>query len=226
MDVDKKIISAIDYYDTIADKYNKEIDEDYNTVTRAIVKRYIKSINGIKNVLDFGGGTGKDLIWLLEANLFVTFYEPSKKMADEAQKYINFKPLNILNTNIGNNATYKNLRKNKIGYDLILSNFAAINSIKNIVELFGVFSNIIDKNGHVVVMLFKNKSFSNRLKTLFFPSQVITRIIQFEDKSSGMIAYMHTKKQVIKAAKHNGFSLFNIKELTEAGFLLYHFVKQ
>ena len=69
-------LEPIEYYDNFSLKYNDTLNSNYiNTKIRDEVKQYfLKNVKG-KYVLDFGGGTGKDVEWLTNNGFTVYFCE-------------------------------------------------------------------------------------------------------------------------------------------------------
>src|ERR1017187_5336548 len=72
----------ISYYDEIAENYDAILNNDgANKIIRDIVAVKFSSL--VKKggyVLDFGGGTGGDLDWLIRQHYHVIFCEPSTAM--------------------------------------------------------------------------------------------------------------------------------------------------
>ncbi len=76
------------FYDRIAEEYNRQLtpsDEQVRRVVNKVFRQYIPR----GNVLDFGGGTGLDLPWLLARDYHVFFLEPSVNMRAVAKKSAN-----------------------------------------------------------------------------------------------------------------------------------------
>src|SRR5690349_3489834 len=74
-------ISSTAFYNHIAEDYNAQMNQDpHNERIRTETAGYLKSILRQGVVLDFGGGTGLDLPWLLQHNYKVIFCEPAPNM--------------------------------------------------------------------------------------------------------------------------------------------------
>lgn len=71
-----KVVSAKEFYNEIADQYDDQLSIDKDKLIRSDVETYVKKYFGSGVVLDFGGGTGLDLSWLLQAEL--RFTSPSR----------------------------------------------------------------------------------------------------------------------------------------------------
>ncbi|HXB43424.1 MAG TPA: methyltransferase domain-containing protein, partial [Puia sp.] len=90
------------------------------------------------NILDFGGGTGLDLPWLLGDKYKVYFLEPSSKMRSIAEKSV------FENTRtpffIQENTDFNDWTENNLPLDEkmngVLANFAVLNCIPDIDRLF------------------------------------------------------------------------------------------
>ena len=80
-------LEPIEYYDNFSLKYNDTLNSNHiNTKIRDEVKQYfLKNVKG-KYVLDFGGGTGKDVEWLTNNGFTVYFCEPAGRMRELAVK--------------------------------------------------------------------------------------------------------------------------------------------
>ncbi len=84
----KNITAVTAFYDRIAEEYNQQLtpsDKQVRRVVSGIFRQYIPR----GNVLDFGGGTGLDLPWLLAGDYRVFFLEPSGNMRTVAKKTVN-----------------------------------------------------------------------------------------------------------------------------------------
>ncbi|HEY6082800.1 MAG TPA: hypothetical protein VIU45_05030 [Chitinophagaceae bacterium] len=76
------------FYDRIAEEYDHQLtasDKQVRRVVSGVFRQYIPR----GNVLDFGGGTGLDLPWLLAGDYHVFFLEPSVNMRAIAKKAAN-----------------------------------------------------------------------------------------------------------------------------------------
>src|ERR1700685_2208155 len=72
----------ISYYNEIGPQYDAILDKDEaNTIIREkVTTRFTNLVKRDAVVLDFGGGTGRDLVWLLQNHYRVIFCEPSAVM--------------------------------------------------------------------------------------------------------------------------------------------------
>ena len=89
-------LSPPQYYNQISANYDSILSasEMNKNVREVILSYFIKHVSGNK-VLDFGGGTGLDLQWLVKAGYEVQFCEPSKGMMQKAKQLWLDNSLNI-----------------------------------------------------------------------------------------------------------------------------------
>src|ERR1700730_17428602 len=129
------------FYDEIADNYDSMMDQEIlNGITRQKVTDKFYNIIKSGEILDFGGGTGRDLEWLTHKGYRIIFCEPSEKMREKASE---------LNKNNLHNADLVFVDPDRTDFtkwhkelpfsqkvDAILANFAVINCIADIELLF------------------------------------------------------------------------------------------
>jgi len=214
---------TLEYYDALASEYDNILTEQDNII-RNDVQKYFKSIEGICEILDFGGGSGLDLFWQLKVGYKVLFYEPSEKMAkrakDKVENHPNKEDVQFI---IGKDARISKLHTRinptqKV--DAIFSNFAAINSISDLNSLFETFSQLLRPHGHIVCLLYKpNSGIINKFKQLFN----IKISLNIKNQSGlQMMVHVHSEKELKSAAKKNELSIIKIKYFPKASFVLYH----
>jgi len=227
-------LDPIKYYDDISLKYDDTLNSSpNNTKTRDEVKNYFhKNVNG-KYVLDFGGGTGKDLNWLINAGFIVYFCEPSMGMREIAVN--NFNILNQSNKIIfldDDSSNFKKWNKNNIPIenkiDGILANFAVFNSIKQLEELAEKLA-LISHNGTpliTTVLNFKLKKILSRdfpaILTLYLKGNGLATTVQ--DGNYQMVVYLHTKAKLIKSFKKY-FDYVESFPISDSSFRLLHFIR-
>src|SRR5688572_7680617 len=166
---DSVIEQNISYYDEIAGQYDAILVKDTsNRITREQVAEKFCEIISSGWVLDFGGGTGKDLEWLTEKGYRVIFCEPSAKMREKAMTFSR----DILHRNdivfLEDATTDFTKWHENIPFsqktDVILANFAVINSIPGINLLFQNLSLIIKPGGHLLMLVLRS-NFKKRWTT-------------------------------------------------------------
>ncbi|WP_448378650.1 class I SAM-dependent methyltransferase [Fervidobacterium sp.] len=83
--------SSSEYYNSIANVYDKMYEDIYWTIAKQQIKvtieKHIFSMSGL-SVIDIGGGTGYWSLWALKKGARVVFVEPAKKMLEQARKKI------------------------------------------------------------------------------------------------------------------------------------------
>jgi ubiquinone/menaquinone biosynthesis C-methylase UbiE len=129
--------SSTEYYDKVAAEYDSHMTATDQAVRRLVEKIFAEKING-GFVLDFGGGTGLDLPWLLKKGYSVYFLEPSSNMrsiAKEALKGLRIKPVIVERQIDFHSWSERNLPFTE-KMQAILANFAVLNCIPDIECLF------------------------------------------------------------------------------------------
>lgn len=224
----------VSYYDEIATQYDATLDRDHaNRIIREKVASVFSTLLPSGLVLDFGGGTGKDLEWLVKKGYQVVFCEPSVKMREKA---ILFSRNNLP----GNSIVFlENAASNFINWsaklpfsqqaDAILANFAVINCIPDIELLFKNLSLVIRSGGHILILVlkssFKKRWRSNRRATLLslFTDATVTTDIPFNQQRQRV--YLYTIRNIKKAAQAY-FHYQSGLPLTENDFVLIHLTRK
>jgi len=220
----------VSYYDHIAGQYDSILNKDGSNelIREKVAQRFRESIcNGL--VLDFGGGTGRDLNWLTQYNK-VIFCEPSAGMREVALR------------NHHQNASVVFLDEPKTDFkkwdralpfpekvDAVLCNFAVLNSIPDISFLFGNLSLIMKPGAHLFALILDNRrekliqqSRRKAIGSLIFHVPFTFYVYSGTHKQA---VYLHTDRSLKKAA--SPFFEYRAKETwKEYGFCLTHFVKK
>jgi SAM-dependent methyltransferase len=221
----------IAFYNKIAEDYDVILDEDSSN--KVVRKRVREKLTGlIKNglVLDFGGGTGRDLEWLVSNQFDVIFCEPSEGMRQKAIDRYN-------SSNLINHITF--LENDKVDFaswhieppvsikvDAILSDFAVFNCIANLDLLFQNLAQIIKPGGHLVALMLnplheKNPRWKLREYIRSFVSdRPLIKNVGY--KGHQQTVYFYSRKNIKKASAPY-FDMCGIEPLSE--FILIHFVK-
>src|SRR5436190_17481794 len=89
------------FYNSIATKYESHLTKEDVAARAEVAKVFIQNVKS-GAILDFGGGTGLDLPWLLAQEKYrVIFLEPSSNMREVAKsKYENQKEVTFLENNL------------------------------------------------------------------------------------------------------------------------------
>ena len=216
----------VSYYDEIAVQYDEILDRDVaNRVTREKVKAAFCKLVPAGLVLDFGGGTGKDLQWLTENGYRVIFCEPSVNMREKAIS-LNYKGIAVLENKASNFLTWETEPPFTEKVDAILANFAVINSIPDLKLLFKNLSLIIKPGGHLLMLVLRN-TLKKRWRTQraaailsLFTGSTITTDIRFNQHLQRV--YLYTTRRIKKDAQR--YFHFKGYYLKESGFILMHFI--
>lgn len=217
----------ISYYDGIAAEYDAIMYKDAaNSLVRAKVAKMFTSLVRDGVILDFGGGTGQDLEWLLQY-YNVIFCEPSptmRRVAIERDKASHpYGNITFLNDDQTDFRTWNTVFPIDLKLDAILANFAVINCVPDIDLLFEKLAWVI-KPGGVFVALILDRSVRDKLKlnvrgtlwSALFGSAVSFRI---EHNGKPQIVYIHSVK-AIKRAISGRFEYKYAEQLQGSGFRL------
>jgi ubiquinone/menaquinone biosynthesis C-methylase UbiE len=188
------------------------------------MKKFLDNIpNG--NILDFGGGTGLDLTWLLTPNYSVKFLEPSSNMRSLAKVAVadNWQQPVFIEENIDFHIWSSDslpFEEKVVG---ILANFSVLNCIKDIDCLFEKLALVCDNNCRVVatvldtraMRMLKTHSLKVALKR-FFKRPLVT-----ETKYNCAIqqTYLHTLSNY-KSAFRKHFNFISYTSIKASPFAL------
>lgn len=223
--------SAVEFYDQIAIDYDQKMEDDLpNRQVRAEVSSYF--LEHVKEgvILDFGAGTGLDLNWQLAAGYQIIFYEPSSNMAAQADKRHDIQENPVIQTMIGTEATIEKMKSLKdSSLDAVFSNFAALNSVDNLDDVFSVFSQKLKPKGHLICVLTHNFGFVNRIKSFFkqrlaMSKSAVAKSIVMED-CYAMNVYYHSSHSIKKSGLKNGLNLEHERALGFEDHVLSHLIK-
>lgn len=224
--------ATIDYYDRIAGEYNRMMEEDLpNRGVRARVCDYFCSEVPKGPILDFGAGTGLDLAWQLEAGYDVVFYEPSSKMANEAERHFHISEHSGITPLVGVQASISRLQElENQSLEAVFSNFAAFNSIADLKELFSVFADKLKPGGHMICVLTHNFGFWPKLVSALqskagFSGNSGFKKVKFEGDSF-MRVYYHSRSRLERVALAAGLTLQDHLALEFEDHTLSHFIKE
>jgi len=225
--------SAIDYYNTISNKYDDLLNANpLNKIVRDEVKQYfIENVKG-RIVLDFGGGTGGDLPWLIKAGFSVIFCEPAEKMKQIAVE--NVKKMNSSEKVLflaNEFSEYQSWTKYNLPFEgkanAVLSNFAVLNSIKDLNTLSEKFALITNGNSSLIVIVLNVKAkylIRNRINILKSTIKKSSLIVNIKNGETNLTTYLHRQKILIKSMSKY-FKVVRSFPLSDEAFLLFHFVR-
>jgi len=224
----------IRYYDAIAAEYDSLLrkDDANRAVRQAVADRFVKTVpKGW--VLDFGGGTGLDMEWLTANGYNVIFCEPSAGMRQQAIEWYNRSDhrerVVFLEDEHADFRDWAHHKPFEQEVDAVLSNFAVMNSIRDIHLLFSSLSRVIKSHGHVFALVLDGGRRKSRLSDLYSEWRLLTRrrpseiAIQYHQYRQSV--FLHRVK-MIKRAAANWFELYEIEPFEEKGFSLLHFVRK
>ena len=216
----------VSYYNEIAVQYDEILNRDSsNDITREKVKVAFCRLVPTGLVLDFGGGTGKDLEWLTKNGYQVIFCEPSVNMRERAIS-LHYNNVVILENNASDFVTWVTDRPFPEKVDAILANFAVINSIPDLKLLFKNLSLVIKPGGHLLMLVLKNTFKKrwrfHRMSTVisFFTGSTLVTDIQFNQHRQRV--YLYTSGRI----KKDALPYFHFQDylFKESGFILMHFI--
>ena len=222
------------YYDKIAADYDAILHKDpTNADARKKVADKFTALVKTGRVLDFGGGTGQDLGWLVQHHYDIVFCEPSTVMRQIALERNNKEFPGARIFFIDHDKTdFRNWDKVfpfEPKADAVLANFAVINCIPDIDLLFTKLAAMINPGGIILALILDNsltkRLQSNRKDTIksFFNGNPVK--IEIENKDQRQVVYIHTMNAIKKASSDN-FKFKQAERLQGSGFTLIHLVRQ
>ena len=199
----------VSYYDEIAGQYDAILNRDHsNEIIREKVASVFIELIPSGLVMDFGGGTGKDLEWLAGKGYQVIFCEPSVKMREKAI-LLNKNSLQQNNIVFLENAECDfTIWQTNLPFsqktDAVLANFAVINNIPDVELLFKNLSLVMRPGGHLLMLVlksdFKKRWRFNRRATLLslFTASTVTADIHFNQNRQKV--HLYTVRKIKKKA--------------------------
>jgi SAM-dependent methyltransferase len=221
----------ITFYNEIATDYDAILDkESSNETVRKRVKE--KFINSVKSgwVLDFGGGTGRDLDWLIKNQYQVVFCEPSEGMRNKAiehHKNNTTEQIVFLNNDQIDFSQWNIQPPFDIKVDAILSDFAVLNCIGNPDLLFKNLAQRIKPGGHFFALMLqhgykktKRWKLAEGLRALIDPKPLVINVTYNNNLQT---VYVYTPEQIKKASAPD-WEMQESENLFE--FTLFHFKRK
>ena len=221
----------ISYYDEIAENYDAILNNDgANKIIREIVaEKFSSLVRKGGYVLDFGGGTGGDLEWLIRQHYQVIFCEPSPAMrkiaVNRVKKQFHESIISFFDDNKSDFRNWNTIFPFDLKMDAVIANFAVINCIPDLQFLFGKLALAIKPGGIILALLLDNRllvrlrsNMKGTIKSLF-TGQPITIHVDYNGKCQ--IVFIHTTGKIRNAAK-NQFEFIRIEKLHQFGFCLIH----
>ncbi len=221
--------SVTEFYNAIASNY-----DGHMTATDTEVRKSIHSLIAQNvaqgNIMDFGGGSGLDLPWLVANNYNVLFVEPSSEMRRVA---FNNYATSASVTFIESNTDFLHWNNKNLPFQQkvngILANFAVLNCIENIDSLFEKFA-LLSSESCTVVATVIDPAFSNMRKHYSIMSAIRMSLgskLRILNKYEGKYhpTYIHSLKSIEKASGKY-FSLESITPLEPSSFSVLIFKKK
>jgi SAM-dependent methyltransferase len=224
----------ISYYNEIAEQYNATLDKDHsNEVIRQQVAGILHKLVPSGIVLDFGGGTGKDLEWLSKKEYGIIFCEPSVKMREKAilynKKNPSQRPVTFLDDSRSDFTSWQHKLPFLEKADAVIANFAVINCIPEIELLFKTLSLVTKPGAHVLMLVlksdFRKRWRSNRRAAILslLTGDTVTTRTQFNQQLQ--IVHLHTTNKIKKAAADH-FEFQSSRLLQGNDFVLIHLIRK
>jgi SAM-dependent methyltransferase len=224
----------ISFYNEIAGQYNAILNaEDTNSIVRSKVAGKFHDTTKSGLVLDFGGGTGLDLDWLVGFQYEIFFCEPSAGMRQMAIKR---------NTDLLHSLHINFLEQEKTDFtrwhqqlpfsqqvDAILSNFAVINNIADIQSLFAAMARVLKPGAHLMALMLDNRwqTLSRRHPAAYLKSLFNRRTINLKVQFKGyeQTVYLHTMNKIRKASS-TYFDFCYSESISGSGFILIDLIRK
>ena len=225
---------TISYYDEIADNYDNILEQrDSNKIIRQKVAAKFQDIVKGGLILDFGGGTGLDLDWLLDKGYRVIFCEPSAGMREKAIKHIrNGLPSPSIIFLDDGKVDFTGWQAELPFFhkvDSILANFAVINNIAEIKLLFKALALVMKPGAHLIALILNDgfrKSVKLRwignLRSLIFGTPFSFYI---QHKGNRQSVFIYTIKEIQKASREE-FHFCSQELMPQSEFSLIHLVRK
>jgi SAM-dependent methyltransferase len=222
------------YYDEIAADYEVILNQDSaNAVIREKIANKFTGLVKTGRVLDFGGGTGMDMGWMLQQHYQVIFCEPAEAMRQVAiarvQHEFNNAGISFLPGNATDFRQWSPMFPLDKPVDAALANFAVLNCIPDITLLFEKLALVIKPGGVLIALILDNSlakrwrsNFKGTLQS-FFSNAPVSFYIDYHDRRQ--FVYIHSTR-AIKKSLANYFTLTHVEPLHGLGFCLVHAVRK
>ena len=218
------MISSTSFYNSVAKDYNGHQTKSDSYVRNYVMEKFFNDIpHG--NILDFGGGTGLDLPWLLNPKYSVNFLEPSSNMRSLAKVAVidNWQQPIFNEQNIDFHAWTPGAVPFEEKMNGILANFAVLNCIKDIGCLFEKMALVCDRDCKVVATVLDTRAI--RMLTAYSLKVAIKRFFKrplvTETKYNCVTqqTYLHTLLNY-KSASRKHFNFISYTSIKASPFAL------
>jgi SAM-dependent methyltransferase len=230
----------ISFYNEIAGNYDAMMEREGSNddVRRRVAEKFRKEVPVSSRVLDFGGGTGGDLAWLIHDGYHVLFCEPSEAMKEQAiNRFQNLVDGGVAESLVedpvhgkveefldGMAVDFTSWRENlpfAATVDAILANFAVLNNISDIELLFRNLALVLKSGGSLVALVLRPKLRHELRSWAGLPPD--TREIRYNERLQSV--HIHSQRAIRKASAAN-FHFCGKQSLAESGFLLIHLTRK
>lgn len=230
--MNKHLETNLSFYDSIASDYNSLLTETDAKFRKIVEKIFTENI--LKGpVLDFGGGTGLDLPWLINSYCQIFFIEPSSRMRMIAKKAMEGLDGSDRVIVVEKGTNFESWSKETLPFTEeikgILLNFAVLNCISNIHLFFERMALVTTPGSHIVVTIIDSR-FSNIIKC-YSAFAAVKMLVQGKlkvlnrHKEVYHETYVHSVKS-IKTAASRHFLFKNSQQMEAGGFVVLIFVKR
>jgi SAM-dependent methyltransferase len=222
------------FYDAIAAEYDEQLKNDKkNIYVRELVAKKFIQVAKARLVLDFGGGTGQDLEWLLKHQYQIIFCEPSKAMRQIARGRESLKfPDSAIIFFENEQADFRKWTDSfpfEQKVDAVLANFAVLNCIREIDELFNKLAIALKPGGHVIALVLDDHIINylqsqplSTIRSLIFGGPI--RLFVNHNMHQQEV-YVHSIRNIRNACKRK-FDLISGVRLKDYGFRLIHLIRK
>jgi SAM-dependent methyltransferase len=227
MQVNQKHIGAqnIIYYDAIAANYDAILDNpENNSVRKKVADEFIANVKqGV--VLDFGGGTGEDLNWLLTNNYKVIFCEPSLGMRNVAMEKFPNEAIRFLDDGKTDFTNWSKSLPFTEKVDAVIANFAVLNCIMDIDVFFKNLTLVTTPSVDIFLLVldydWKRRFSMNSFEALKWLFGNKPMPIKIESDGQQQLVYLHSVKSIQEASAEY-FELRSCERLKKEHFSLIH----
>ncbi|QBZ96857.1 class I SAM-dependent methyltransferase [Flavobacterium sangjuense] len=218
------------YYDKIAADYDAMLS--HNTQEDFLRKKVAEKLTSFLKegtVLDFGGGTGEDLKWLLEHHYKVIFCEPSSGMRKMAMDKFPEAGIVFLENSQTDFTSWDETLPFQEKVNGVIANFAVLNCILDL-DLFFKKLTLITAEKAEIVLLVLHYNLKKRMQMNFFGAlkslngaKPMNVKVAFQGEKQ--LVYLHSVKSIRKATAEY-FEFQSCELLKEEGFSLIHLTKK
>jgi len=211
------------FYNSIAEAYDGLMTESDKTCRATVAELFTRHVSP-GYVLDFGGGTGLDLPWLVSRNNVVFFLEPSPGMRQEARRRMGEQARVTI---LERDTDFEHWTETALPFtekmDGVLANFAVLNCVADPPALFAKIRLVMKPAGALMVTVIDPR-LSNIIRN--YSAGVAFRIL-----TSGHAEMLHRHKGIyhktylhairaLKKASEKYFSLKCMEPVPGSGFIV------